>query len=307
MLLGYTFILLAAICWGASGVIAKHWALTGFADAMLLSQTRVTFSWLVVLAALASSASRRRLLRVRGSDLIRFFFLGVIGMAGANFFLYYAIGLMNVAVADLIQFTAPVMVAAYLAVRGAERLDRAKAAALVLSLTGCALALNFTGTTGVFPPVAIASAIASAVCFAFLIVYGKGLTAQYSLWTYLHYALLAATIFWCLVNPPHQLVHRLADPAAAGRLIGFALLSILVPYVFFFSGLRRVPASRAAIVSTFEPVVMAVGSWLALGDPLRPVQVAGVALVVVAIALVELTSPQADGGLEESLCPDAKV
>lgn len=291
MLLGYTFILLAAICWGSAGVIAKHWSATGFADALLLSQTRIAFSWLVLFLWMVTT--RRALLKIRLADSVRFALLGIIGMAGANFLLYFAIGRMNVAVADLLQFTAPIMVATYMALRGFEPMDLPKAFALVLSLVGCALALNLTGSTGSLPLVGVISALGSGVCFAFVIVYGKRVSARHSVWTYLHYALLAATIFWCIVNPPQHALLRMTDPAAAVRLVGFAMLSIFAPYTFFFNGLKRVAASRAAIVSTFEPVVMALGSWLALGDPLHPVQVVGMALVLAAIALVELTSPAA--------------
>lgn len=294
MLIGYTFILLAALCWGSAGVIAKHWAATGFADALLLSQTRVAFSWMVLFVWLAFS--RRALLKINRADFLRFALLGIVGMAGANFLLYFAIGRMNVAVADLIQFTAPILVATYLALRGVEPMDMPKAVALVLSLAGCALALNLTGSSVSLPLIGALSAFGSALCFAFVIVYGKRLNERYSLWTYLHYGLLAGTIFWCCVNPPNKILPRLADPASAMRLVAFAMLSILAPYTFFFNGLKRVAASRAAIVSTFEPVVMALGSWLALGDPLHPVQVLGIALVLAAIVLVELTSNRGEAG-----------
>jgi drug/metabolite transporter (DMT)-like permease len=288
MVLGYTFILLAAVCWGASGVLAKYWSTLGFADAILLSQARVTFAWLVVLIGLLARSPA--LLRVPFSALWRFALLGLVGVAGANYLLYFAINRMNVAVADLLQFTAPVLVAVYLWARGQEPMDRSKLIALILSFVGSALALGITNAHFSLPALAVASGFASAVCYGFLIVFGKGLTSQYSVWTYLHYALLTATLFWLCVVPPAQFARHLVSPGELVRLFGFGVLSIVAPYFFFFTGLKRVPASRAAIVSTFEPVVMALGSWLALGDPLSPLQVGGVMLVIVAIALVELTS-----------------
>ncbi|MGI8908256.1 MAG: DMT family transporter [Candidatus Sumerlaeaceae bacterium] len=288
MILGYSFILLAALCWGASGIIGKYWGTVGVADALLLSQARVTFAWLVLFIGLVLFG--RRHLRISFRELLRFALLGLIGVAGANFMLYFAINRMNVAVADLIQFTAPLLVALYLSARGIERMDLPKVLALALSLIGSGLALGVVNGSFNLPAIAVASAFASALCYGFLIVFGKGLTRDYSMWTFLHYALLTATLFWLCITPPMEFVQHLKEPAELARLFGFGMLSILLPYVFFFSGLKRVPASRAGIVSTFEPVVMAVGSWLVLGDPLSRWQVVGVALVLAAIAVVEMTS-----------------
>jgi drug/metabolite transporter (DMT)-like permease len=288
MLLGYTFILLAALCWGCSGIIGKYWGAHGVADALLLSQARVTFAWLVLLVGILIRAPRH--LKVSARELIRFAMLGLIGVAGANFLLYFAINRMNVAVADLIQFTAPLLVALYLWARGEERMDWPKVLALALSLIGSGLALGVLNAQFSLPALAVASAFASALCYGFLIVFGKDLTRQFSMWTYLHYSLLAATLFWFCIVPPHKFAAHVTHAPELGRLFGFSVLSILLPYIFFFSGLKRVPASRGAIVSTFEPVVMALGSWLILGDQLKVSQVIGVVLVLAAIVVVEITS-----------------
>jgi drug/metabolite transporter, DME family len=288
MFLGYALILLAALGWGSSAIMAKYLANHNMADAVLLSQTRVTFSWIVLFLILI--VSKPSLLKIGASDIWRFAVLGIIGMAGANFLLYYAIGRMNPALADLLQFTAPVMVAVYLAMMGRESMDRPKAFALILSLIGCALALEAFHGGGNIPLMPAAAAMGSAFCYAFLVVFGKGLTARYPTWTFLHYSLMIASLFWiCLVSPARTLA-QLSDPKLLFITMGFAMTSILIPYTLFFTGLKRVSASRAGIVSTFEPVVIAVGASLFLGEKLGPLQIVGVVLVLVAIVLVELTS-----------------
>ncbi len=290
MLLGYTLILMAAVCWGCSAILAKHLNNLGEADALLLSQARVTFSWFVLLIFLLVRSPK--LLQVRLGDIARFVLLGLFGVAGANYLLYYAIGRMNPAVADLIQFTAPLFVAVYMALRGLEPMDRPKAVALALSLAGAGLALGAFNAEWSAPLLPILSAAASALCYAFLLIFGKGLSRRYATWTFLHYALLTATVFWLCIRPPWVFAADLTEPKRLGILFFFALLSILAPYSLFFSGLKRVPASRAGIVSTFEPVVIAIGAAIFLGDRLSVMQWLGIALVLAAIILVELTSPK---------------
>lgn len=288
MILGYTLILAATIGWGLSATWARYLITTGQADTVLLSQTRVTFAWAIL--ALIILARRREAFKVPASHLPRFAILGIVGIAGANFFLYHAISQMNAALADLLQYLAPVMVVIWMWLRKLEPLDRPKLVALALSLCGCALALGLTHQALHAPLGGVISGVLSALCFATVLILGKRLSGEHHLLTYLHYSLLCAAIFWVFVHPPWSLADRIDGLRHLGTLILFSIGSILIPYLCFFAGLSRVPASRAGIVSTFEPVVVAIGSWVFLNETLSVSQWFGVVLVVAAIVIVELTS-----------------
>ena len=56
----------------------------------------------------------------------------------------------------------------------------------------------------------------------------------------------------------------------------------------FFAGLRRVGASEAAILSTFEPVVTVALAYAVLGERLAPAQLLGGGLVLAAVVLLQL-------------------
>jgi drug/metabolite transporter (DMT)-like permease len=285
MYLGYLLILVAATFWGASAVYAKHLCAAGIADPLLISQARVTFGWALVLVYLALTA--RSALRVGPRDLWRFALLGVLGMAGSNFLLYFAIQRMDTAVADVIQFTAPVLVALWMWWRGFEGFDRPKAAALALSFAGTALALGAFAGAGTANPVGVAAAAASALCYAFVLVWGKHLSRLYRPATYLHYSMLAAALFWMCVVPPWRFAGRVAEARVLATLVVFAVTSSVIPFACFFAGLKRVPASRAGIVSTFEPPVIVILAWAFLGEGLHLMQLAGIAMVLAAIVIVE--------------------
>lgn len=234
MVTGYTFILCAALCWGVSATWARHLILTEQADALLLSQSRVFFAW--VFLALGLVIFQRQAFAVVPRALLSFAVLGV-GMAGANYFLYKAIGEMNAALADLIQFTAPILVVVWMWVRQLEPLGKYKVIALVLSLIGCAGALGVTDLKIKAPGGALASAFASAVCFASVLILGKAVSANYNVFTYLNYALLGATLFWFFITPPWSMADRIGNWNSLILLFSFGVTSILVPYLFFFAGL----------------------------------------------------------------------
>jgi uncharacterized membrane protein len=72
-----------------------------------------------------------------------------------------------------------------------------------------------------------------------------------------------------------------------------ALVSTVVAVSAFFVGLRLVGPSEAAILSTFEPPVTVALAFLVLGERLTPAQLAGGALVLAAVIVLQLPARRA--------------
>lgn len=285
MRIGYLLIVTASFFWAISGIFAKHLFQSGNATPLLVSHTRVIVGWLSFFVYLGICCPG--LLRVSLRDLWRFALLGVIGVAGANFGLYFAISHMDAAVADVIQFTAPIMVAMWMVVRGFEQIDRRKAFALLLSVIGVMCATGALDRNPKVTWLGFASAAGSAFAYAFLMIWGKHLSARYAQSTMLHWAFFVTALFWCAWNSPGQLVSAVGKWPVAWQLAVLGLTSVTVPYACFFAGLRRIPASTAAIISTLEPVFMALLGWLILGERLALFQLLGIAFVLGAVVIVE--------------------
>ena len=64
-------------------------------------------------------------------------------------------------------------------------------------------------------------------------------------------------------------------------------VSTVTPILLFFSGLRRVGASMAAILSTLEPPTTVLLAFAAFGESPTAVQLTGGALVLGAVVLVQ--------------------
>jgi len=90
-------------------------------EPLILSQTRTTFSLVVLLPLLVASQGWQRI-RLPARDLAYCFILGMLGVAVSNYFYYVAIQRTNVATAIIVQYTAPVWVLLYVVARGQQRL-----------------------------------------------------------------------------------------------------------------------------------------------------------------------------------------
>src|SRR5262245_34244398 len=117
---GYLMIMGAAVLWGVSATIAKL-LITQHVETLLIVQSRVTFSCLLLLSVCL--AFKRDVLHIRIRESWRFALLGILGVAGANFTYYFAIKETTVATAILIQYTAPLAVMGYAAATREESLS----------------------------------------------------------------------------------------------------------------------------------------------------------------------------------------
>jgi drug/metabolite transporter (DMT)-like permease len=298
---GYLMVATAALCWGLSATAAKA-LLNQSVSTVLLSQTRATFAAAVMAGFLA--LFRRSLLRVRARDLWKFALLGIVGVAGSNFTYYFAIREGTVAIAIVLQYTAPLLVMAYAAWTGEERVTTVKVAAAIVTIAGCSLAVGGFGEGNVrITAIGLVSGILSAFCFGFMTVYTRHLLERYSVWTVTCYALVAASGFWLVINPPWTIAARSPDAPMWAALAVLAMVSVLIPHTLFFGGLRHVVASRAIIVSTMEPVIAIVSAALVIGEALTGLQICGAAVVLAAI--IGLQVRREPGGEELAEEPDA--
>jgi DME family drug/metabolite transporter len=257
-------------------------------DPLILSQSRVTFSFFILLLALLALRGWKRL-RLPAADLGRMFLLGTLGVAASNYLYYLAIQRTNVATAIILQYTAPVWVLLYTVARGLQKPTLQRVAAVGLAVTGIALVIGVFGSGGFrLDAIGVMAALTAAFSFAFYNIGGHRVLALHDRWTVLLYVVFSASLFWIIVNPPWKIVAAHYSGGQWSFLLVFSLLSVLAPFSFYFAGLQHLEPTRAIVVSCLEPVFSIVIAALALGEVLRPLQTVGILLVLVAIVVVQL-------------------
>lgn len=287
---GYLSISAAAILWGVAATVAKFFFNRHY-EPLILVQMRVSIAFFILFTYFLFK--NPAILRFRLSDLPHVVIVGVLGVAGSNYFYYTAIKETNVSTAILVQYTAPIMVMLYTTVFQKENLSASKVTALVLSISGIFLAI------GAYNPDIIKAngygimlALLAAVSFSIFNVSGKELTKKYSVWTGLIYFLGAATVFWSFINSPMQIVNAHYTNEDWGVFAVISVISILLPYSLYYFGLLHIQSSKAIIVSTLEPVVAIISEWLFLGGAMGLIQVFGAVLVISAIVILQRSTSE---------------
>ena len=297
---GYFFIAGATFLWGVSASLGRA-VFTGKLplagevlhpiEPVILSQTRTTFSLLVLLPLLVGRRGWKRI-KLPTPDLIQCLILGMLGVAASNYFYYVAIQKTSVAIAIVLQYTAPVWVLLYVVARGQQTLTLQKVAAVVVAIAGISLTIGIVGTKSAaslrLDAYGLIAAMLASFSFAFYNVGAHGILARHDRWRVLVWTLVSAAAFWLVFNPPWRVFVAHYTAAEWGFLFVFSMISVLGSFSLYFLGLQHLEPTRAIIASCLEPVFSIVLAAAILGEGVRPIQTVGIVLVLSAIVIVQL-------------------
>jgi drug/metabolite transporter (DMT)-like permease len=264
-------------------------------DPLIIAQSRTTISFLLLAPVLLMRRGPGAF-RVAGRDALATLALGVVGMAGSNYFYYLAIQKTTVATAIILQYTAPLMVLFYMIARRKQRATLRRVGSVFLAVFGIALTIGIFGPARFhLDPVGVLAAELAALAFAFYNVAAASLLQRYDRWRVMALAFLATSVFWQFVNPPWKIAAAHYNGTQWLFLLAFALVSVLLPFSLYFGGLQYLDPTRAIVTSCLEPVFTIGIAAAVLGETLGPFQVAGIVVVLLATVAVQLPEPATQG------------
>ena len=217
-----------------------------------------------------------------------------LALAAMNTAFYASLAYLPIGVAVTVEFLGPLTLAAVLSRRPRDLLAVLAAAAGVALVSG-ALGASWDR----FAPVGIAwAALAGAMWAAYIMLSQRTGTAFEGL-DGLALALIVSTV---VVAPFGLRDAGSWSPSILALGLGIAVLSSVLPYSLELLALRHLPQNVFGILLSIEPAVAALAGFLVLGQLLDPGQLAGMALVVAASAMV-LGSPERPESPEPTIGP----
>ena len=200
--------------------------------------------------------------------------------------LYFgAIQRIDVGLASLLLYAYPSFVTLAAFALRRESPTRRKLGALALASSGVILVLA-GGGTGSIDPLGAAMALACAGFYTVFILGSERASAKVPAVPFAASVATGAAVTFAIAALFTGGVHASGEGVVWAAVI--ALVSTVIPIVLFTAGLARVGASTTAIASTVEPALTVALAWLVLGETLGPFQLAGGALVLSAVVLLQL-------------------
>src|SRR5690554_6183120 len=139
---GLIFALVSATSFGLSGSLARGLLDTGWTAGSATILRIATATVVLIIPGLLALRGRWHLLRSGAATIAAY---GVFAVAGAQLCYFFAIGYLNVSVALLIEYTAPVAVVLWLWMRHGSRPTRLTVAGALIAAAGLVLLLDVLG------------------------------------------------------------------------------------------------------------------------------------------------------------------
>lgn len=284
-------VLTAATLWAVNGAVSKV-ILDSGVSSLRLSEVRSTgaFAGLAIVLAIVAPAR----LRVSRHELPILALFGIAGLAFVQWFYFAAIHRMSLAVALLIQYLAPLLVALFSRFVLHVEVRRRIWLALALALVGLSFVLELWGGAAL-DGIGVGASLLAATSYALYILVAEQEVGRRDAISLTTYGFLFASLFWAVVQPWWSFPGGVVDDSASGAwglpvwalMAWMVVLGTIVPFGLLVGSLSFIPATRASITAMIEPVAATVVAWLWLGEALGASQLGGGALVLAGILLAQ--------------------
>ncbi|HEY8179817.1 MAG TPA: DMT family transporter [Candidatus Limnocylindria bacterium] len=295
-LVGASLVLAAASFFATLGPLAAFAAREGVSSLALVTWRAGLGALCVPLAlgtwrALGHSVSITRLRTLPARD--RWSMAGAaIANTILNLSVFVAFTRIGITLSLLIFYLYPAFVAVASVAWFGDKLDRLRWSALAMSMVGIVLVVAGAGQVGAVDALGIGLALLGALGQTFYVMaarhgFARVPGAQAAFLTMAGAAGIYVVLA-ILFAQAGTLLQPLDSAAAFWPVLLAGVIGAGAPTFLYITGIRRLGAPRAAILSTFEPVVGVALATMLLGERPGPLQLVGGALIVAAAITLQL-------------------
>ena len=213
--------------------------------------------------------------------------MSLIGMVGFTIMIFEGVRRTSAADAGIITATLPAVAAVMSVLFLRDRLARPQWAAIALAVAGLTMVQARADGPGQATLIGNLMVMGAVLCEAGFLIVGKRLAPPYRPFR----LSLGANLVGLVLSVPLMLAEgRVMDllalpPATVLSATWYVLSASVFALWLWYRGLPHVPAWLAGLAMAALPISALVVSWLALGESLDPLRVAGAACVLASIAI----------------------
>ena len=288
------YLVFGSLFFAISSIPAKL-AMESGLSAFRLTQIRTMGAFLVLF--LYVYLKNKQSLRINRKELPILIAFGLFGFAAVNLFYFLAIQRLNVGVALIIEFTAPIWIVLWMRFIQKKIVSKLMWWGLVIGLTGLVLiAQVWRGLT--LDGLGVIFALLDAFALALYFLVGEKLVGVKSSEATMAWGFGVSSAFFAIIQPwwtfPFAELGRVVE--LTGRMAGVSIptyylilwiivLGTAVPYFLVLNGLRGLSAATSSSIGMLEPVFGGIFAWIFLYEKLNFTQSVGAVVVLIGIYL----------------------
>lgn len=284
---GIILVIIGAMLWGISGTVAQY----------LFTKKGFTPEWLVLIRLLVSGVilllysymkSKQNIWTIWKTkhDALNLICFSIIGMLGVQYTYFAAIKYGNAATATILQYSSPIIITCYLAIRTKKFPDLQEIIAIGLAIVGT----FFIITKGNIHSISISKlelfwGIASAFAAAFYTLKPRSLLIKWGSILVVGWGMLIGGLAFSFIQQPWNCTGTWSISSILA--ITFVILfGTIIAFTCFMESLKYIKPTESSILSAAEPLSAALLSVLWLHEQLGIAQWIGTACIIITIIIL---------------------
>ncbi|MDO6355505.1 DMT family transporter [Caloramator sp. CAR-1] len=282
---GFLYGILSAIFFGSSGIFIKHGYDKNFSPVDLLMLQYIIAGIILFIYSLIKYKSNIKLTKELYKKL---FIQGAIFNTLMTVFFYSSFKYLDVAVATILLYTYPTMVALFSFMFLGEKLSKIKVFAIVGTLIGCYLVLNIHNINlNKAIIIGIIFGLLSAVFYAGVNIYAKYIVEDVPEVLVTFYSTTFSLLVLLIFNFPFIFKLSSISFVSVKNAALLAVFCEIIPLTLLYAAIKYVGPVTTSIISTIEIPSAAVLSFIFMGERLNIIQVIGIILVIICVILLK--------------------
>ena len=282
----YALIMLSGILWGTIGLFVKVLDAKG-STSEYTTFMRMFFAFLLLFAITLVKEGIGSF-RIGRSTLISCALLGFVSMSLNNLCYTNAVSRLGMSLAAAILYMAPIFTSIQSKLLFHEKIGRSKLIALAFNVLGCVLAatggrLSLEGVS----VIGLLFGIGAAFAYSTQNIFGRLATDEASPFVVATYKFFFAAVFTLVVARPFSTIGDPFEPQLLIWGLLFGLIPTTIAYLLYFAGIQGLTeTSKVPVFCSLELVVATVLGAVLFSENLPPASLAGTALILVSIMLM---------------------
>lgn len=283
-------IILAGIFWGSQGIFVNQLGKMALSS-MDIAGVRVAGTGVVIFLVIV--LVKRELLKIKIKDIWVFIGSGLLSIICFNCFYYQAIQITSMAMAAVLLYISPAVVAVLSCIFLREKVTVRKILALISAFVGCCFVSGILGGEQAVTLMGVMAGVGAGVAYALYSIFSAiGLRKGYQPVTIMTYTFTIGGMGMlplCNIRKIMQKSVQHIDLALVE--IAFVIVSSLLPYLLYTMGLKYMEAGKASIMASTEAIAATVFGVLFLHEKLTANIILGIMAVVFSIIILNVKVP----------------
>ncbi len=274
---GFIYAIISSIFFGSAGIFVKSSYTENFSPVDLLMLQYIIASIILYIICLIKY---RTSLKLSKSMLKKLIIQGVVGNTLMTVFFYSSFKYLDMAVATMLLYTYPAMVAAISFVFLKVKISKLKIAAICGTFIGSLLVLNiFSSSFSSISLKGVLFGVLSAIFYAFMNLYAEKIVEDVPSMVITFYTTIFSLVVLFIIN--YGFIGKIPS-ITSGSIQNAALLAFfceIIPLTLLYSAIKYIGSVSTSIISTIELPASAVFSNFIMHENIRLVQIIGILII----------------------------